>query len=57
MHDHLRVAVLPMPAESVFAAEQELLAHADPPLNLQGMAATPVRRTLSRLRSAVSAES
>jgi hypothetical protein len=56
MHAHLRVAVLPLPAEAVFPAEERLLELADPPLNLQGRPSGPLRRTLSRLRSAVSAE-
>jgi hypothetical protein len=56
MHDHLRVAVLPLQAEVVLPSEERLLDLADPPLNLQGLAATPLRRTLSRLRSAVSSE-
>jgi hypothetical protein len=56
MHDHLRVAVLPLPAEAVFSAEEHLLEQADPPLNLQGLAPTPLRRTLSQLRSAVASE-
>jgi hypothetical protein len=55
MHDHLRVAVLPLPAEAVFAAEERLLQQTDPPLNLQGVPSTPLRRTLSRLRVEVSA--
>ncbi|MCW2904956.1 MAG: hypothetical protein JWO67_7221 [Streptosporangiaceae bacterium] len=56
MHEHLRVAVLPLPAASVFAAEDQLLALTDPVLNLGGVASTPLRRTLSRLRSSVAAE-
>jgi hypothetical protein len=55
MHDHLRVAVLPLPAAVVFASEHRLLELTDPPLNLQGVPPTPLRRTLSRLRSEVSA--
>jgi hypothetical protein len=55
MHRHLRVAVLPLPTEAVVPAEERLLARVDPPLNLQGMSSTPLRRTLSRLRSEVSA--
>lgn len=54
MHAHMRVAVLPALAAAVFPAEETLLERADPPLNLQGMATTPLRRTLSQLRSAVS---
>lgn len=55
VHDHLRVAVLPLPAAVVFAAEERLLELTDPPLNLQGVPPTPLRRTLSRLRSEISA--
>lgn len=53
MQEHLRVAVLPVPVEDVLPAEERLLKLADPPLNLQGMALTPLRRSLSQLRSAV----
>jgi hypothetical protein len=56
MHEHLRVAVLPLPAAAVFAAEERLLELTDPPLNLRGVVATPLRRTLSRLRSELSKE-
>jgi hypothetical protein len=56
MHEHLRVAVLPLPAAAVFAAEEQLLQRIDPPLNLRGVPSTPLRRTLSRLRSELSAE-
>jgi hypothetical protein len=56
MHEHLRVAVLPLLPDDVIAAEQRLLELTDPPLNLQGVPVTPLRRTLSGLRSAVSAE-
>lgn len=57
MHAHLRVAVLPLPAEAVFAAEERLLEAADPPLNLSGVPRTELRRVLSQLRSRVSAGS
>lgn len=55
MHEHMRVAVLALPAAVVLPAEERLLAEADPPLNLQGMPGTPLRRSLSRLRSTLSA--
>ena len=55
MHDRLAVAVLPLPAAAVFASEEHLLELTDPPLNLRGVPATPLRRDLSRRRSAVSA--
>jgi hypothetical protein len=53
MHDHLRVSVQPMAAAAVFPAEQRLIEVADPPLNLQGVPATPLRQRLSRLRREV----
>jgi len=49
----LRVAVLPLGPEDVTAGEEELLRRADPPLNLSGVERTPLRQTLSRLRSAI----
>jgi hypothetical protein len=55
MHRHLRVAVLPLAADEISGGEAELLHLADPPLNLRDMTATPLRQTLSRQRSAVSA--
>ena len=57
MHQHLRVAVLPLPADDVFSAEVELLDRVDPPLNLRDVPVTPLRQTLSRLRSAAGAGS
>ena len=54
MHEHLRVAALPLPAAAVFQAEERLLGQIDPPLNLRGVPATPLRRTLTRLRSELS---
>lgn len=53
MHAHLRVAVLPLEPEDVTAGEEELLRRADPPLNLRDVERTPLRQTLSRLRSAL----
>jgi hypothetical protein len=55
MQRHLRVAVLPLPPELVTAGEARLLALTDPPLNLRDVPPTPLRRSLSRQRSAVSA--
>lgn len=52
----VRGGVLPLPVEVVFAAEERLLELTDPPLNLQGVPTTLLRRTLSRLRLEVSAE-
>jgi hypothetical protein len=57
MHRHLRVAVLALPPEAVSSGEEELLRLADPPLNLRDVPATELRRTLSRLRSALTAVS
>ncbi|MDP9462034.1 MAG: hypothetical protein M3Q22_17845 [Actinomycetota bacterium] len=45
MHGHLRVAVLPLESDDVSAGEEELLRLADPPLNLSGVARTPLRQT------------
>ncbi|MGY1690349.1 DUF6884 domain-containing protein [Geodermatophilus sp. SYSU D01105] len=53
MRAHLRVGVLPLASDDVTAGEEELLLRADPPLNLSGVERTPVRQTLSRLRSAL----
>jgi hypothetical protein len=53
MRAHLRVAVLPLAPEDVTLGETELLEKADPPLNLSGMARTPLRQALTRLRSSL----
>jgi len=53
MNAHLRIAVLPLEPNDVSAGERELLHRADPPLNLSGVDRTPLRQTLSRLRSAL----
>ncbi len=50
MHEHLRVAALPLPSSAVVTAEEALLQRADPPLNLHGMARTPLRQTLTQRR-------
>jgi hypothetical protein len=51
MHDHLRLAVYPIAdAAAVGAAEDALLEHLDPPLNLEGMVDTPTRASLRALR-------
>jgi hypothetical protein len=54
MHAHLKVAVLPVPSELVAELEGELVARADPPLNLAGAAQQPARSALSRLRTLLS---
>jgi hypothetical protein len=53
MHRRLRVAALPLPPEAVTAGEARLLQLTDPPLNLRDVPGTPLRRTLSRRRSAL----
>jgi hypothetical protein len=53
MHEHLRAAVLQLPAESVTVGEARLLELTDAPLNLQGVAPTPLRIALKRLRASV----
>ena len=53
MHAHLRIAVLALGPNDVSAGERELLHRADPSLNLSGVDRTPLRQTLSRLRSAL----
>jgi hypothetical protein len=53
MHEHLRVAALPLPAEAVTAGETRLLQLTDAPLNLQDVASTPLRLALKRLRASV----
>lgn len=51
MHEHLRVALVPVPhPESLSEVERRVLAHLDPPLNLQHMPSTEVRLELSNLR-------
>jgi hypothetical protein len=57
MHRHLKIAVLPLPAGSVTAGEEQLLRQADPPLNLRDVPVTELRRTLSRKRSFLTAAS
>lgn len=54
MHAHLRVAVLPVPSERVGALEEELVARADPPLNLAGAERGAARSALTRLRGLLS---
>ncbi|WP_344220483.1 DUF6884 domain-containing protein [Kribbella sancticallisti] len=55
MHAHLRViAIAYEDADTLGRVERAVLHELDPPLNLQGMTPTPVRRRLSELRRAVS---
>ena len=52
MYEHLQVAVLPFAERDPLAdLEHRVLAKLDPPLNLEGMAPTPLRRSLSLLRA------
>lgn len=52
MHAHLRVIAVPCTnADALGRLEKAVLAALDPPLNLQGMTATPVRRRLTQLRT------
>ena len=54
MEQHL--AVIPVPvadADTLGVVEEAVLARLDPPLNLQHMSRTPLRRELSKLRKAL----
>src|SRR5206468_1366718 len=52
MREHLEIAVMPFPDRDALAdLEHRVLAELDPPLNLDGRGPTPIRHTLSRLRS------
>ena len=52
MHDHLKVVAVPCAdADSLGRLEEVVLTALDPPLNLQAMSPTPVRRRLTQLRS------
>lgn len=56
--DHLEVAVHSFPdADALASLEDRVLEKLDPPLNLEGMSATPVRQRLSSLRSALASNS
>lgn len=51
MHKHLSLIAIPVPdAELLGQVERDVLALLDPPLNLQGMESTPIRRRLKELR-------
>jgi hypothetical protein len=51
MVNHLSIAVQPYPdRDTLGAMEHVILMELDPPLNLDGMAATPVRRKVAELR-------
>jgi hypothetical protein len=54
MRQHLRVAIIPFDdRDGLVAVEHSVLARLDPPLNLMGMPATPVRGKLGELRHAL----
>lgn len=56
MRTHLQVVAVPYPDRGTLAAvEHALLMRLDPPLNLMGMADTPIRRELRRLRQLLGA--
>ena len=51
MHAHLRVVAVPfLDADLLGRVEEALLVELDPPLNLRGMAKTPLRLQLTGLR-------
>jgi hypothetical protein len=52
MRLHLRVVAVPYDdPDSLGRLEEDVLRQLDPPLNLKGMPATPLRTRLSKLRS------
>lgn len=54
MHHHLRVVIVPFQdRDTLGRLEKDVLATLDPPLNLQGVAGTPLRRRIKELRRAV----
>jgi hypothetical protein len=55
MHQHLRVTTLPLLADASTAGEVRFLGLADPPLSLRDVPPLPLRRSLTRLPSALSA--
>jgi hypothetical protein len=58
MHNHLRLVAVPYgDRDSLGRLERDVLAELDPPLNLQHMVSTPVRRRLKQLRQAVTNQS
>jgi hypothetical protein len=50
---HLRVSALPGPSAQVAELEDELVAQADPPLNLAGVERSPARIALTSLRGLI----
>lgn len=58
MHSHLRLVTVPYDdRDSLGRLERDVLAELDPPLNLQHMKPTPIRRRLKQLRRAITNES
>ena len=54
MHDHLRLVAIPYDdRDALGRLERDVLAQLYPPLYLQGMDATPIRRRLKELRRVV----
>ncbi|KUI22740.1 hypothetical protein AU193_10595 [Mycobacterium sp. GA-1285] len=54
MHSHLRLVAFPyQDRDSLGRIEREVLAQLDPPLNLQHMTLTPIRRRVKHLRRAI----
>jgi hypothetical protein len=54
MKNHLRIVTIPFEDNDVLGRlERDVLVQLDPPLNLQGMQPTPVRRRLKELRRAI----
>jgi hypothetical protein len=54
MHRHLRIIATPFDdRDALGRLERDVLNELDPPLNLQGMSPTPVRRRLKQLRRAI----
>jgi hypothetical protein len=54
MKDHLRIVTIPFAdRDALGRLERDVVERLDPPLNLQGMQLTPVRRRLKELRRAI----
>lgn len=58
MHSHLRLVTIPYDDRDFLGRlERDVLAELDPPLNLQHMKPTPIRRRLTQLRKAITNQS
>ena len=54
MKDHMRIVTIPFgDSDALGRLERDVLERLDPPLNLQGMQPTPIRRRLKESRSAI----